>query len=110
MGGYQASFQFNLTDHAADAGRPHRRLHRPRARARAQRPIDATPDAEEWWVQEVIANRGKTNRNKECTPGYYNFEGEDQRRQDGNYNGTFLQYYQHMQNLKKDIDQHFNFG
>ena len=40
-------------------------------------------------MQEVIAHRGKTNRNADCTPGYYNFEGEFNRRQDGNYNGGF---------------------
>ena len=32
---------------------------------------------EDWWVSEVIRYRGTTNRNRECTPGYYNFEGED---------------------------------
>jgi cation diffusion facilitator CzcD-associated flavoprotein CzcO len=109
MGGYQASFQFNLTfmlqtqaEYIAECVA--------HVRNKGKRWIDAKPDTEQWWVDQVIANRGRTNRNKECTPGYYNFEGEDQKRQDGNYNGTFLQYYQHMQNLKKDIDQHFNFG
>jgi cation diffusion facilitator CzcD-associated flavoprotein CzcO len=109
MGGYQASFQFNLTfmlqtqaEYIAECVA--------HVRNNGHRWIDAKPDTEQWWVDQVIANRGRTNRNKECTPGYYNFEGEDQRRQDGNYNGTFLQYYTHMQNLKKDIDLHFNFG
>ncbi len=31
--------------------------------------IDVTPEAEEWWVQEVIEHRGKTTRNQDCTPG-----------------------------------------
>ena len=30
-------------------------------------------------MQEVIKHRGKTSFNQECTPGYYNFEGEFQR-------------------------------
>ena len=77
---------------------------------RATRSIDAAPDTEQWWVDEVIKNRGRTNRNKECTPGYYNFEGEDQKRQDGNYNGTFLQYYEHMTFIKKDMERHYRFG
>ena len=47
-------------------------------------------------MQEVIAHRGKTSRNAECTPGYYNFEGEFNRRQDGNYNGGFPKYYDHL--------------
>ena len=61
-------------------------------------------------MDEVINNRARTNRNKECTPGYYNFEGEDQRKQDGNYNGSFLQYYEHMQTLMADLPKYFDFG
>ena len=109
MGGYQASFQFNLTfmlqtqaDHIAECIKY--------VRDHGHTTIDAKYDTEEWWVGEVIKNRGRTNRNKECTPGYYNFEGEDQRRQDGNYNGSFLQYYQHMTHLKQDMEKHYSFG
>ena len=109
MGGYQASFQFNLTfmlqtqaDHIAECIKY--------VRDHGHTTIDAAPDTEQWWVDEVIKNRGRTNRNKECTPGYYNFEGEDQKPQDGNYNGTFLQYYEHMTHLKKDMPKHFRFG
>ena len=57
----------------------------------------------------MIRHRGKTNRNKECTPGYYNFEGESNRRQDGNYNGGFLQYCTHMADVQKDLQKHFRF-
>lgn len=71
--------------------------------------IDAAPDTEQWWVDEVIRNRARTNRNKECTPGCYNFEGEDQHKRDGNYNGTFLQYFEHMGNAKQDMETHFRF-
>src|SRR6185503_13306422 len=73
MGGYQASFKFNLTD-VLQAQGDHiaRCIHY--ARTRGHHTIDATPAAEEWWVQEVIAHRGKTSRNADCTPGYYNFE------------------------------------
>jgi len=109
MGGYQASFQFNLTfmlqtqaDHIADCI--------DYVRKRNYTMIDAAPDTEQWWVDEVIRNRARTNRNKECTPGYYNFEGEDQRKQDGNYNGTFLQYFEHMNRVKQDMETHFRFG
>ena len=109
MGGYQASFQFNLTfmlqtqgQHIAECVKY--------VRDHGFTTIDAKPETEQWWVDEVIRHRGKTNRNKECTPGYYNFEGESNRRQDGNYNGGFLQYYTHMQALEKDMAQHFVFS
>ncbi len=108
MGGYQASFQFNLTfmlqtqgQHIADCIKY--------VRENGYTTIDAKRQTEQWWVDEVIKNRGKTNRNKECTPGYYNFEGEDNRRQDGNYNGGFYQYYLHMTDVRKDMEKHFSF-
>jgi cyclohexanone monooxygenase len=106
MGGYQASFQFNLTDmlqtegdHIAEC------IHH--VRSNGFKTMDPTYDAEEWWVQEVIEHRGKTNRNQECTPGYYNFEGESNRRQDGNYNGGFRQYFLHQGNVREDFDKNF---
>lgn len=109
MGGYQASFQFNLTfmlqtqgDHIAECIKY--------VREHGYTTIDAAPQTEQWWVDEVIKHRGKTNRNKECTPGYYNFEGESNRRQDGNYNGTFLQYFTHMTEVKKEMERHFRFA
>jgi cation diffusion facilitator CzcD-associated flavoprotein CzcO len=109
MGGYQASFQFNLTfmlqtqgDHIAECIAL--------ARSRGAAEIDVAPQTEEWWVQEVIAHRGKTSRNADCTPGYYNFEGEFNRRQDGNYNGGFLQYFTHMQQIRGELEKHFVFG
>jgi cation diffusion facilitator CzcD-associated flavoprotein CzcO len=109
MGGYQASFQFNLTfmlqtqgDHIAECIKY--------ARDHGHLEIDVSPETEEWWVQEVIAHRGKTSRNADCTPGYYNFEGEFNRRQDGNYNGGFAQYYEHMRGIRGKLDEHFVFS
>jgi cation diffusion facilitator CzcD-associated flavoprotein CzcO len=109
MGGYQASFQFNLTfmlqtqgDHIAECIAY--------ARDHGYAEIDVAPDTEQWWVDEVIAHRGKTSRNQDCTPGYYNFEGEFNRRQDGNYNGGFLQYYTHMQAIRDKLPEHFVFS
>ncbi len=108
MGGYQASFQFNLTyilqmqgDHIAECI-AHARTH-------GHKTIDTTQEAEEWWVREVIANRGKTTRNEDCTPGYYNFEGEYQRRQDGNYNGGVTNYLDHMGNVRSNMNENFVF-
>lgn len=108
MGGYQASFQFNLTDMLQVQG-DHIAACIDYARRNGYRTIDATPAAEEWWVNEVIENRGKTGRNQECTPGYYNFEGEFQRRQDGNYNGGFNRYCTHMENVLARMEENFIF-
>jgi cation diffusion facilitator CzcD-associated flavoprotein CzcO len=109
MGGYQASFQFILTfmlqtqgDHIAECIR--------HVREGGFETIDVTPQTEDWWVNEVIAHRGKTSRNADCTPGYYNFEGEMNRRQDGNYNGGFLQYFTHMSAVREDMARHFAFA
>jgi len=108
MGGYQASFQFNLTDMLQTQG-DHIAACIDYVRSNGLHSIDPTEEAEEWWVQEVIAHRGKTNRNQECTPGYYNFEGEDNRRQDGNYNGGFLQYFKHQGAVREDMAKNFKF-
>jgi cyclohexanone monooxygenase len=109
MGGYQASFQFNLTDMLQTQG-DHIAACIDYVRKNGHRTIDPTYDAEEWWVQEVIAHRGKTSRNMECTPGYYNFEGESNRRQDGNYNGGFKQYFRHQGAVRDRMEENFEFG
>ncbi|MGY9056221.1 MAG: flavin-containing monooxygenase [Alphaproteobacteria bacterium] len=108
MGGYQASFQFNLTFMLQTQG-----FHIAECikytRENGYITIDAKPDTEQWWVDEVIRYRGTTNRNKECTPGYYNFEGEENRRQDGNYNGGMYQYVQHLDESKGKYREYFDF-
>lgn len=109
MGGYQAPFQFNLTFMLRTQGE-HIAECIAYARENRFRSIDVSQETEQWWVDQVIAHRGKTNRNRECTPGYYNFEGEDNRRQDGNYNGGFYQYVLHMQAIRQGMHQHFQFG
>ena len=58
---------------------------------------------------DLIKHRGKTDRNKDCTPGYYNFEGESQRRQDGNYNGAFPQYVPHLKQVQSRMSENFVF-
>ncbi len=108
LGGYQASFQFNLTDILKTEG-DHIAACIDYARRHDYQAMDATPNAEEWWVQEVIKYRGKTTRNRDCTPGYYNFEGEFQRRQDGNYNGGFNQYNAHMDAVREKMEENFVF-
>ncbi|MEM7019291.1 MAG: hypothetical protein AAF512_18365, partial [Pseudomonadota bacterium] len=109
MGGYQASFQFNLTDILHCQG-THIANVIGYTREQGHTTVDPSYDAEEWWVQEVIKHRGKTKRNEECTPGYYNFEGEFQRRQDGNYNGGARQYYEHMDDVQTNMEKYFVFN
>lgn len=108
MGGYQASFQFNLTDMLQSQG-DHIAACIDYVRRHRYRSIDVAPEAEEWWVQEVIKHRGKTTRNQDCTPGYYNFEGEFQRRQDGNYNGGFPTYVTHLKSVRAAMKENFLF-
>lgn len=108
MGGYQASFQFNLTDMLQAQG-DHIAACVDYVRRHEYQTIDATPEAEDWWVREVVDHRGKTSRNQDCTPGYYNFEGEFQRRQDGNYNGGFNRYCSHMEDVRTKMEEHFAF-
>lgn len=109
MGGYQASFQFNLTDMLQTQG-DHIAACIDYTRSHGFETMEPTYDAEEWWVQEVIKHRGKTNRNQECTPGYYNFEGESNRRQDGNYNGGFRKYFTHQNEVREHMSDSFVFG
>jgi cation diffusion facilitator CzcD-associated flavoprotein CzcO len=108
MGGYQASFQFNLTDLLQAQG-DHIANCIDHVRVNGYDTLDVTGESEEWWVQEVIAHRGKTTRNQECTPGYYNFEGQENRRQDGNYNGGFPMYLDHIAAVESAMDEHFIF-
>ena len=109
MGGYQASYQFNLTemlqtqgDHIAECINY--------MRENGYRAMEPSEQAEEKWVQEVIKFRGKTSWNQDCTPGYYNFEGETNRRQDGNYNGTFRSYVRHMAAARERMGDSFSFS
>jgi cation diffusion facilitator CzcD-associated flavoprotein CzcO len=106
MGGYQASFQFNLTEMLQTQG-DHIAACIDYVRANGHHTLDVSDEAEEWWVQEVIEHRGKTSRSEECTPGYYNFEGNEQPRQDGNYNGGFRQYFEHQGLVREKMQKNF---
>ena len=109
MAGYQASFQFNITDVLQIQG-DHIAACIKYTREHGYKTIDVTAEMEEWWVQEVIDFRGKTDRNKECTPGYYNFEGEFNRRQDGTYNGGFKRYIEKSLEVQANMEKNFIFG
>ena len=108
MGGYQAFFAFNLTDVLNSQGE-HIAECIDFVRRGGLQTMDCLPEAEEWWVQQVIANRGKTTRNRDCTPGYYNFEGAENRRQDGNFNGNIKQYLGFMAHARENMSENFAF-
>ena len=108
MGGYQASFQFNLTDLLQVQG-DHIANCIDYVRSNDYDTIDVTRDAEEWWVQEVIAHRGKTNRNAGVHAGLLQLRRADNRRQDGNYNGGFPAYIDHIKAIEDDMDSSFVF-
>lgn len=107
MGGYQASFQFNLTDMLQTQG-DHIAACIDYVCGNGYHSLDVSDEAEQWWVDEVINHRGKTTRSEECTPGYYNMEGDSQRRQDGNYNGGFRQYFEHQGEVREKMEENFN--
>ncbi|MDG2111264.1 MAG: monooxygenase, partial [Actinomycetota bacterium] len=106
MGGYQAFFAFNLTDVLNSQGE-HIAECIDYLRRNDLHAMDPTPEIEEWWVQRVIENRGKTTRNRDCTPGYYNFEGQENRRQDGNYNGGMQEYLDFMSEVRDHMTDNF---
>ncbi len=109
MGGYQASYQFNLTEMLQTQG-DHIAACIDYVRNSDYQAIDPVEEAEEAWVQKVIQSRGKTSWNQDCTPGYYNFYGESNRRQDGNYNGNFSSYIQAMREAREAMAATFSFS
>ncbi len=106
MGGYQAFFAFNLTDVLNSQGE-HIAECIDYVRRNGVHSMDPTLEIEDWWVEKVIENRGKTTRNRDCTPGYYNFEGQENRRQDGNYNGGMQEYLDFMSEVRDRMTENF---
>ena len=59
-------------------------------------------EAEDAWIELLSSGPGlMVMGSPDCTPGYYNFEGEFNRRQDGNYNGGFKQYVESMATVRE---------
>ena len=74
MGGYQSSFQFNLTDMLQSQG-DHIAACIDYTRRHGYHTIDPRRDAEEWWVQEVIKHRGKTTPQSRLHAGLLQLRG-----------------------------------
>ena len=109
MGGYQASFQFNLTDvlqaqgdHIAacidyvrrNGSHDHRR--HPRRRGVVGAGGHRAPRQD--LAQRRSARPATTTSRASCN-----------RRQDGNYNGGFPKYIEHMASVRDDMERHFTF-
>lgn len=63
------------------------------------RTIEATPEAEESWVQEIISlSRFGEAFQESCTPGYYNNEGKPNPKsvQNGSYGGGSVAFFNRM--------------
>ena len=72
---------------------------------------DVTEAAEDWWVGEVISNRGKTTRvRRTARRGTTTSKGETQRRQDGNYNGSYPKYIAHTKSVSDRPAEYFAFS
>ena len=71
----QAGQSANLT-HIIDEQSKHIAYVIGEARRRGARTIEPAADAEDAWVEEIVqAANGRQNYLAECTPGYYNIEG-----------------------------------
>ena len=102
MGGYQASFQFNLTDLLQVQGDHIATCIDLRPRATATTRSTATPDS-----RGVVGAGGhRQPRQDQPQPGVHarllQLRGPENRRQDGNYNGGFPAYIDHIAAVEAD--------
>lgn len=108
MGGYQASFSFNLTD---ILGRQGAHIAKCIDFARRNMPrgvMQVTQEKEDWWVADVIALGGRSNYSENCTPGYYNFEAsKDRPRQNRNWQGSMVKYYNILDEVENTLQDYF---
>ncbi len=67
--------------------------------------VEVTPDAEQEWVQTVI-NKSRISLPflESCTPGYYNNEGQPEKRaaQNSTYGGGSIEYFQILADWRSD--------
>jgi cyclohexanone monooxygenase len=86
QGGFTANYPHNLNEQAVHV--THILSHAMAAQARC---VEATPEAEAAWVQRVIETAFFSEQyQKECTPGYYNNEGQPEKtsRRNGPFGGS----------------------
>jgi cyclohexanone monooxygenase len=57
------------------------------ARARNAQTVEVTPEAEEAWVKLILSGMGMVIGSQECTPGYYNNEGQERGPEAASYSG-----------------------
>jgi cyclohexanone monooxygenase len=107
MAGLQAAFAFNLTDVLQMQGDYIAACIKHVTRQNF-RVMEVTEQAEADWVREVISKRGRTEFSRNCTPGYYNFEGEEGHRQDGIYTGALWEYREWMKDSEVHPEKYFD--
>jgi hypothetical protein len=107
MAGLQAAFAFNLTDVLQMQG-DYIAACIKHVTGQGFRVMEVTEQAEADWVQEVISKRGRTEFSRNCTPGYYNFEGEEGHRQDGIYTGALWEYREWMKDSEVHPEKYFD--
>jgi cyclohexanone monooxygenase len=67
--------------------------------------VETTAEAEEAWVQRVISSAVMSlNFLKECTPGYYNNEGQVSQRaaQNGWFGGGSIEFFRMLDTWRRD--------
>lgn len=108
MGGYQASFSFNLSDILGRQG-AHVAKCIDYARKNMPRGVMQVKQAQEdEWVQDVIRLGGRSNYSENCTPGYYNFEAsKDRPRQNRNWQGSMVKYYNVLDEAEGNLGNFF---
>ncbi len=100
QGGWTANYPHNLNEQAKHVA--HIVQH---AQTVAATTIEATPDAEQDWVSTIVQNAMIAETfQKECTPGYYNNEGQSEKinRQNATYGGGSMAYFQILQAWRDD--------
>jgi len=110
MVGYQAAVSFNFTEVISkQAAHIAACIDFARTKAGPSKVLHVKMEKEKWWVGKCIENRGKTNYSENCTPGYYNFEGQtDRPRQNGVYGGGQIEYNEQMENVANAIPEFFD--
>jgi cyclohexanone monooxygenase len=69
--------------------------------------VEVTAEAEQAWIDLLLTGPGMMLADPNCTPGYYNHEGEKGHRQDGIYTGGFSRYYEWMKATEEDPERYF---
>ena len=102
QGGFTANYPHNLIEQAT-----HVAYVIDQAGCRQAQHVEATRDAEDYWISKIIAKANRSVAFQEaCTPGYYNNEGDLQSRtlQNTNYGGGSIEYFHILEKWRQTGD------